>query len=162
MAGLPAYLGAETAAMSCFCQISARALRIGVAALQQAARADDALAGILNRYTQALFTQLAQSVACNRLHSLQERCARWLLQTHDRVMADEFPLTHEFLAQMLGVRRAGVTEAASALQQIGVITYKQGRVTVLSRKGLEDTACECYRVIRDEYDRLIGPTPAPK
>jgi CRP-like cAMP-binding protein len=159
MVGLPAHLGAETAAVTCFSQIPGRALRMGVEALRRATRAEDALTDALNRYAQAFFTQLSQGVACNRLHSLQERCARWLLQTHDRAMADEFPLTHEFLAQMLGVRRAGVTEAASGLQQAGAISYKQGRVTVLDRQALEDASCECYGVIRAEYERLVGPMP---
>jgi CRP-like cAMP-binding protein len=134
-------------------------LRVGVEALRRATRADGALTDVLNRYAQAFFTQLSQSVACNRLHSPPERCARWLLTTHDRVLADEFPLTHEFLAWMLGGRRAGATEAASGLQQGGTISYRQGRVTALDRQALQGALCECYGVIRAEYDRLVGPMP---
>ena len=110
---------------------------------------------VLHRYTQALFTQIAQSAACNRLHSTEQRCARWLLMTQDRVGANEFPLTHEFLGQMLGVRRATVTEVAGTLQKMGLITYYRGKITVINRKGLEATSCECYRVIQDDFDRLL-------
>jgi CRP-like cAMP-binding protein len=156
MVGLPIFLGAETSPMAAFCQIPGRAARMGAAALREAVRDGAALVRVLHRYTQALMTQLSQSVACNRLHPLQERCARWLLTTHDRAKADEFPMTHEFLAQMLGVRRAGVTEAARALQQAGCIRYHRGRVTIVDRTGLEDVSCECYRIIRAEYDSLLG------
>src|SRR5204863_5318248 len=111
---------------------------------------------LVQHYTQAFFAQVSQQVACNGLHSVQERCARWLLLTHDRVGADEFPLTQEFLAQMLGVRRASVTVAAGALQRAGFIRFRRGRLTVLDREGLEGSSCECYRVIRGEFERLLG------
>ncbi len=110
---------------------------------------------VLHRYTQALFTQIAQSAGCNRLHSIEQRCARWLLMTQDRVGADRFPLTQEFLGQMLGVRRATVTEAAGTLQKAGLITYSRGTIIVLDRQGLEAAACECYQIVRDDYDRLL-------
>jgi CRP-like cAMP-binding protein len=115
------------------------------------------LAHVIRLYTQALFTHLAQSAACNGIHRVEPRCARWLLQTHDRVDSDEFPVTHDYLAKMLGVRRAGVTEAAQALQNAGCIRYQQGRVEVLSRKRLQEASCECYGIITAEYERLIGP-----
>ena len=115
----------------------------------------DPLRGLAQRYAQALFTQVTQQVACNGLHSVEERCSRWMLLTHDRVGSDDFPLTQEFLAQMLGVRRASVTVAASALQHAGFIRYYRGRVTVIDREGLEDASCECYRIIRGEFDRLL-------
>lgn len=111
---------------------------------------------MVQRYTQALFTQIAQSAACNRAHPVEERAARWLLMTHDRVDADQFLLTQAFLAQMLGVRRAGVNAAAGILQRAGYITYSRGRITVRDRKGLESAACECYRIIADEFDRMLG------
>ena len=113
------------------------------------------LFSVCQRYTQALFTQVAQTAACNRLHDMTERCARWLLQTHDRVKQDEFDLTHEFLAQMLGVRRATVTVAVGALQQAGLITYRRGEMRILDRVGLEEAACPCYRIVTDEYERLL-------
>jgi len=114
-----------------------------------------ALASLVERYTLAFFSQVSQQVACNGLHSVEQRCARWLLLTHDRVGTDEFPMTHEFLAQMLGVRRASVTVTAGALQRAGFVQLSRGRVAVVDRAGLEDAACECYGVTREVYDRLL-------
>lgn len=105
----------------------------------------------LNLYTQAFFTQLAQSVSCNRVYNVEQRCARWLLMTHDRVTGDSFLLTHEFLAQMLGVRRAGVTEVAGRLQEAGLINYSRGRISIRNRKGLEKLSCECYQIVRTKF-----------
>jgi CRP-like cAMP-binding protein len=113
------------------------------------------LTQVVHRYTQAFVSQLSQQVACNGIHSIEERCARWLLLTHDRVGSDEFPITHEFLAQMLGVRRPSVSLVAATLQQAGLIRYHRGRVQVTDRKGLEAAACECYGVLREVFDRLI-------
>jgi CRP-like cAMP-binding protein len=118
--------------------------------------AGGAFTSVIQRYTQAFVTQLGQQVACNGLHSIEERCARWLLLTNDRVGADEFPLTQEFLSQMLGVRRPSVTVVAGILQQAGFIRFRRGRVTILDRQGLESAACECYRVLREVFDRLLG------
>lgn len=114
-----------------------------------------ALASLVERYTQAFFSQVAQQVACNGLHSIEKRCARWLLLTHDRVGADEFPMTHEYLAQMLGVRRASVTVTAGILQKAGFVEFNRARVTVVDRAGLEGAACECYGVTREVYERLL-------
>jgi CRP-like cAMP-binding protein len=114
-----------------------------------------ALASLVERYTLAFFSQVSQQVACNGLHSVEQRCARWLLLTHDRVGTDEFPMTHEFLAQMLGVRRASVTVTAGALQRAGFVEFSRGRVAVVDRAGLEGAACECYGVTREVYDRLL-------
>ena len=111
---------------------------------------------ITQRYVQVFFGQLSQQVACNGLHSIAERCSRWLLMTHDRVGSDEFPLTQEFLSQMLGVRRPSVTVVVGVLQQAGLIRYHRGRLTVLDREGLEASSCECYGVIRTQFDRLLG------
>jgi CRP-like cAMP-binding protein len=109
----------------------------------------------LNRYTQALMSMIARAVACNALHSVQQRACRWLLTTHDRVGIDEFLLTQEFLGQMLGVTRASVNEVAQDLQDVGAIRYTRGRISILDRHGLEQRSCECYRVIRTEFDRLL-------
>lgn len=108
------------------------------------------------RYAHAFFNQVAQSAACAHLHSLEARCCRWLLMTHDQMPTNEFLLTHEFLAMMLGVRRAGVTEAAGALQRAGLIQYSRGHVTILDRPGLEASSCECYRATKADFDRLLG------
>jgi CRP-like cAMP-binding protein len=110
---------------------------------------------MLLRYTQAFLTQVAQTAACNGAHLVDERCARWLLMTHDRVDGNEFRLTHEFLAFMLGVRRAGVTVAMRALQDARLISYTRGKVTVVDRSGLERKSCECYAVVRAHFERLL-------
>ena len=111
---------------------------------------------ILLRYTQTLFSKLAQQSACNRSHNMEERCARWILMTQDRVGHDEFPLTQEFRAYMLGARRASVTIAAGILARAGLIRYTRGKIQVLDRGRLEEASCECYGVIQQEYERLIG------
>jgi len=159
MAGVPVYLGAMQMAGHSFVQIAGNAYRMPASASREEVRRGSELAQILGRYVQALFTLVAQSSACNRKHSTEQRCARWLLMTHDRVGADEFPLTHEFLSHMLGVRRASVTLAMQILKRAGVIDYARGIVTVLDRAGLEEAACECYRIVRDEYDRLLTSPP---
>lgn len=111
---------------------------------------------IFLRYAMALFNQVAQSVACNRLHTLEERCARWLLITHDRVDGDEFKLTQEFLSYMLGVHRPAVTLAAGILQEAGFIRYSRGNITVMDRRGLEGASCSCYQATCDDYDSLAS------
>jgi CRP-like cAMP-binding protein len=116
---------------------------------------------LFNRYIQAYLTQVARGAACNRLHHLEARCARWLLMTHDRVGGDDaFPLKQEFLAMMLGVRRAGVTVAAGALQDAGLIRYRRGGIRVRDRAGLEGAACECYGIVRRNFERLLPKTDA--
>jgi CRP-like cAMP-binding protein len=153
---LSAVLGASQIPLDAMVQIPGEALRIPLDVLRQEIAAANELKAILDLYTQALFMQIAQAAACNRIHPIEERCARWLLMTHDRVESDEFPLTQEFLSQMLGVRRASVTVAANALQQNGLISYRRGSITVTDRKGLEAAACECYAIITREYERLVG------
>jgi CRP-like cAMP-binding protein len=111
---------------------------------------------VLHHYTHAFFNQVAQSAACNQFHSLEQRCSRWLLMTHDRMESDSFLLKQEFLAMMLGVRRAGVSAAAGALQRAGIISYSRGNVVILDRSGLERRSCECYRISKLEFDRLLG------
>ena len=115
---------------------------------------------LLLRYTQALITQISQTAVCNRLHSVEQQLCRWLLLSHDRVKADELVMTQELIADMLGVRREGVTVAAGRLQDIGAISYIRGHIKVLDRSKLEATACECYRVVKNEFDRLLGTATA--
>jgi CRP-like cAMP-binding protein len=154
--GVPVFLGAQVMGARDLYQVQVpgQAMAMDARAFLVAAGRDP-LRGLVQRYAQALFTQVTQQVACNGLHSVEERCSRWMLLTHDRVGSDDFPLTQEFLAQMLGVRRASVTVAAGALQHAGFIRYHRGRVTVIDREGLEEASCECYRTIRGEFDRLL-------
>jgi CRP-like cAMP-binding protein len=115
---------------------------------------NQALRQALFRYTYALMAQISQTAACNRFHEAEERLARWLLMTRDRVASDEFPLTHEFLAHMLGLRREGVTEAASALKRRGLIDYRRGKIQILDVKGLRASSCSCYQTVKTVYDRI--------
>jgi len=160
--------GAITLSARCVIQVAGHAKRMTSTALLEAVAADAGhnhnhkghppnLATLINRYSQALFEQVAQSAACNRLHALEQRCARWLLMTHDRVEGDEIPLTQEFLSYMLGVRRAGVTEACGTLQRSGLIRYRHGHISIIDRSGLEAAACECYGVAATAYTVLMGP-----
>jgi CRP-like cAMP-binding protein len=160
MAGLPAFLGTAESPNDAFCQIAGTAMRLSVGQLRRVLSQDGALHDLLHRYTQATMVQLSQTVACNRLHTTDERCARWLLQTRDRVGADEFTLTQEFLAQMLGVRRGTVSLTAGVLQQAGIIRYTRGRITVLDPEALHEAACDCYDLIQAEYQRLTA-APGP-
>lgn len=155
MAGLALFLGRDRAHGECYVQVPGHALRLPGAAFQAAAQSRPDLAQVLHRYTHALFVQAAQGTACNLTHSPLQRCARWLLMTDDRVEGDSFALKQEFLAQMIGERRPTVSRVESTLQARGIIAYTRGQVTVLDRKALEDTACSCYRVIRDEYDTML-------
>jgi CRP-like cAMP-binding protein len=161
MAGLPVFLQATlTSAHMSFAQIPGQALRMTAGRFGEfiASPQNGGLHTALNRYTQALISMIARAVACNSLHSLQQRACRWLLQTHDRVGGDEFVLTQEFLSQMLGVTRASVNEVAQELQDAGAIEYRRGRMAILDRGLLESRTCECYGVIRDEFDRLLEPS----
>lgn len=129
--------------------------RLPVAALCDNATPNSTLYRLIAHFNQALYTQTAQSSGCNRVHRLDERCARWLLVTQDRIKQDTFRLTHEFLGYMLGVRRSSVTLAMGTLQKAKLITYQRGNVTITDRAGLEDVSCECYTVITSEYKRLM-------
>lgn len=156
MVGTPVVLGRTSTHVRAFCQIPGPAKRLPTEVLAGEIERSPALRRMLNGYLQSLIIQLTQGVACNRLHSVEQRCATWLLATHDRVRADSFPLTQEFLAGMLGVRRASVTEVAGRLQKAGFLRYNHGKVTLLDRKGLEAAACECYAVIAREFERPFG------
>jgi CRP-like cAMP-binding protein len=156
MVGLPVFLGTNQAPARAFWQIAGTAFRLDGAFLQDDKRRGGALSVLLGIYTQGFFAQIAQSITCNRLHSLEQRCARWLLMTHDRVPSDDFPLKQEFLAQMLGVRRTGISEVAGRLQRKRLIKYSRGGMSVTDRRGLERLSCECYQVVAREYRRLLG------
>jgi CRP-like cAMP-binding protein len=154
MVGLPAFLGATTSPNYAYCQIAGQAGRLSVDGLHQFFRDDGVLHQLLHRYTQAFMVYLAQNVACNRLHTTEERCARWLAETQDRVGTQTFTLTQDFLAQMLGVRRATVSLNAAVLQRAGLVRDSRGRITVTDPQGLRDAACSCYTLVRNEFDRL--------
>jgi CRP-like cAMP-binding protein len=156
LVGIPAFLGADRSSTTAICHIPGEALRMEAQVFQEEMRRAGPLHGLVQRATQALLHQLAQTAACNHRHSVQQRMCRWLLLTHDRVGADDLPLTQEFLAQMLCVRRPTLTAVAGALQNAGLISYHRGRMSVLDRKGLEAASCECYRAVRKEIDRLLG------
>jgi len=161
MAGMPVFWGTVTIPTKAYCQIPGEAYRVSAGVFRSEVDRGGELPGLFLRYTQAAFNQVAWSAACNRVHPIEQRCARWLLMTHDRVGRDDFELKQELLAEMLGVRRAGVSAAAGALQRAGHIRYARGRICVVNRTGLESAACECYRVIRDEYSRLFNNTDHP-
>ena len=156
MVGLPVFLGEDVGTVRAFAQIPGTAERMESRAFARLSATSGAFHALLLRYTHAFLTQVAQTAACNGAHLVEQRCARWLLMTHDRVDGDEFPLTHEFLAFMLGVRRAGVTLAMGGLQDARLVHYVRGRVTVADRAGLERVSCECYAVVRAQYERLFG------
>jgi hypothetical protein len=156
MAGLPVLLGTDRSIGRLLVQIGGDADRMAADALQREAARLAEFRRLLLLYTQAFIIQVAQSTACNRLHSAEQRLARWLLICRDRIGRDELPITHETIAHMLGVRRATVTEAAGNLQRRGTIHYRRGVVTIVRRERLEAAACECYRIVREEFDRLLG------
>lgn len=162
MAGLPAFLGLPGSSFQTMGQIPGAHARLPIGDLLAAAAPGTALHALLLRYAQAYFVLGGQSAACNRLHPIEERCARWLLMCHDRVDGDTFPLTQEVLGQMLGVRRPSVTFAAGVLQRAGLIAYHRGIITILDRASLEAASCECYRVIQGEFARLAGDGTPPR
>lgn len=148
--GIFAALGAATVPNATFCQVDGKCFVMERSTFEDYLSKDRGFRQAMNAFVIGYVNVLAQLVACNRIHPLDARCARWLLMTHDRVGRKRFPLTQEFLAMMLGVRRSGVTLAASAFQDAGFITYSRGRMEILDRAGLEKEACECYQVTRRE------------
>jgi CRP-like cAMP-binding protein len=157
MVGLPVFLGADKTPLVAFQQIPGESMRMESEVFTKEIKRNGPLTAILHLYTQTLIVQIAQGTACNRAHSVAQRCARWLLMTHDRVgRRQRFLITQEFLGQMLGVRRAGVSEVASAFRKSKLIDYKRGMIHILNRKGLEKRTCECYWVIKNEIDRAIS------
>jgi CRP-like cAMP-binding protein len=155
LVGVPVLLGADTSPLEAMVQIPGSALRMEASAFRQEMGRRTALVGLLLRYVQALHIQVSLSAACNGRHTLPERLARWLLTARDRATSDRMPLSHEFLSMMLGVRRAGVTVAVGTLKAAGLIHHTHGQVTILDRQGLEAASCECYRTVREEYQRLV-------
>jgi CRP-like cAMP-binding protein len=155
MLGIPLILGISVSPQRALVRGSGAALRMTATSFHGELGQSLALQRGLNRYLYALMAQFAQTAACTRFHLLDARLARWLLMTHDRAHADTFHLTHDFLADMLGVRRVGVTKAAGVLQRRGLIRYKRGQITILDRSGLEAVSCGCYRSMKQTYDRIL-------
>lgn len=157
MVGIPIILRAETTSTECVIQVPGSGWRIRAATLRDAMEQSPSLSLLLLRYVQAFYDQASQTSACNARHDLPERLARWLLMVHDRVDGDKLPLTQEYLSVMLGVRRAGVTVAAHTLQEAGLIRYQRGLITIFDRAALEGAACECYGIVRQQFERMLGP-----
>ncbi|KAA0911054.1 Crp/Fnr family transcriptional regulator [Pusillimonas sp. ANT_WB101] len=154
--GVQLFMGGETTTSRAVVQSAGHAYRLKSQLLIDAFRCDGPLQRLLLRYTQALLTQMAQTAVCNRHHSVDQQLCRWLLLSLDRLPSNELVMTQDLIANMLGVRRAGVTKAAGKLQRMGLIHYSRGKITVLDRPGLESRVCECYAVVKAESDRLLS------
>ena len=159
MAGMPFILGMGVSGVRAIVQGAGTALRMASAPFRIEFDRNPSLQGALYRYTYALMAQVSQTAACNRFHEAEPRLSRWLLMTRDRVGSDEFLLTHEFLAHMLGVRREGVTEAASALKRRKLISYERGNIRILDVRGLKASSCSCYQIVKAVFDRAQGAAP---
>ena len=156
LVGLPLAFGEGAGQIGAYMQVSGSGLRIPAAVFRQEMERSAAMRALLLHYAAAYFNQMSQSAACTFLHPLEQRCCRWLAATADRMPSDQFVLTQEFLAMMLGVRRSSVSAVMSDLQRKGLLRYSRGRVTILDRKALQASACECYGIIKSETDRLLG------
>jgi CRP-like cAMP-binding protein len=160
--GVNAFMGGrETTQTTYIVQVAGRAMRLDARVLLDEFDRNKEMRDVMLRYTQAFIAQISQTTGCNSLHRIEQRLARWLLETHDRVESNHLKLTQEFLSQMLGVRRAGVTQIAQKLQESGLIRYQRGNVEILDLPGLEASACECFRTVKNEYDRLLGGKHEP-
>jgi CRP-like cAMP-binding protein len=159
LVGIALFMGGESTPSRALVQSEGWAYRIAAPILKQEFARGGATQHLMLRYTQALITQMAQTAVCNRHHSIDQQLCRWLLLSLDRLMGRDLQMTQELIANMLGVRREGVTEAAGKLQAAGLIHYSRGRITVLDRHGLETRCCECYEVVRREYERLMKAVP---
>jgi CRP-like cAMP-binding protein len=155
LVGVALFMGGETTPSRAVVQSAGKGYRLRAAAIKEEFNRSGPVLHLLLRYTQALITQMAQTAVCNRHHSLDQQLCRWLLLSLDRLTGNELVMTQELIANMLGVRREGVTEAALKLQKIELIKYTRGRITVIDRPGLEARVCECYAVVKTEYDRLL-------
>jgi CRP-like cAMP-binding protein len=155
MLGIPVLLGTNTTPMQSVVQIPGLAMRMEAKAFKREFDNGSAFKEVLLRYIHVLVIEISQTAACNKLHSIEGRLARWLLMSSDSIGSSELPLTQDFISSMLGIRRAGVTEAATALRGKGLISYRQGLITIVDRAGLETQACECHEVVKREYDRLF-------
>jgi CRP-like cAMP-binding protein len=159
VAGINAFMGGrEITQTEYIVQIPGQALKISAKALQIEFNRNTELRDVLLRYTQAFLAQVSQNVACNRLHDMDQRIARWILEVRDRVQADEFPLTHEFMAEMLGIRRASVSDASMKLKDLHIIEARRGSFKILDVKALQKNSCECYSALKAEYRRLLDAT----
>jgi len=155
MVGISLFMGGESTPSRAVVQSSGQGFRLKAQAIREESSRAGPVLHLLLRYTQALITQMTQTAACNRHHSVDQQLCRWLLLSLDRLQGSHLVMTQELIANMLGVRREGVTEAAGKLQNVGLIRYARGRITVLDRPGLEQRSCECYAVVKKEYDRLL-------
>ncbi|WP_341531025.1 Crp/Fnr family transcriptional regulator [Nostoc sp. UHCC 0302] len=155
MVGLSVIWGSNTTNTTAFVQIAGSSVMMKTGLLQAEFNRGGELQGLLLRYTHGLFTQVTQTLTCNSLHTIEQRLARWLLFIADRMQSDTFPLTQEYIAKMLGCRRSGVTEAAGRLSRAGMISYKRGVISILNHQNLEQTSCECYSMIKNEYARWV-------
>ncbi len=160
MSAFPLLMGASSTANESFCQVPGAAVRMPTAVFRALNASNNVMRQRLDRYLQAYVNMLGQLAACNRLHSIYERCSRWLLMSRDRVNTDDIELTHEYLAMMLGTGRSGVTIAASTLQRAGFIHYARGVITIVDRLGLESATCECYEVARRQFGGLLRDVDA--
>jgi CRP-like cAMP-binding protein len=160
LVGIALFMGGESTPSRALVQSAGHAYRLKSSIIKREFEQSSALRQLALRYTQALITQMGQTAVCNRYHTVEQQLCRWLLLSLDRLPANQLNMTQELIANMLGVRREGVTQAASHLQHAGLIEYHRGRITVLDRPGLEAHACECYSVVRKEYDRLLPPRSA--
>lgn len=158
--GIALFMGGESMPNRAIVQSAGMAYRLDGQTLNQEFSRSGAFQHLLMRYTLALFSQMAQTAVCNRHHSVDQQLCRWLLLSHDRLAGDELAMTQELIADMLGVRREGVTEAAGKLQEAGLIHYKRGHITIINRPGLEARVCECYAVVRKEFKRLLPDVTA--
>jgi CRP-like cAMP-binding protein len=156
LVGVALFMGGLTTPNRAVVQSAGNAFRLASKPLQAAFSMGGVFQSILLRYTQYLMTQISQTAVCNRLHSVEQQLARWLLINHDLLQSNKLVMTHELIANMLGVRREGVSIAAGNLQRTGLIKYSRGTITMLDRRAMETEVCECYRVVKDEYDRLLG------
>jgi CRP-like cAMP-binding protein len=154
--GIAVFMGGDSTPSRAIVQSAGQAYRLPAAELKREFNSDPAMRMLLLRYTQALITQMSQTAVCNRHHTIDQQLCRWLLLSMDRLPSNELTMTQELIANMLGVRREGVTEAAGKLQKLGVIRYQRGHITVLDRERLEELCCECYEVVRRETDRLAS------
>lgn len=155
--GINAFMGGrETTQTEYVAQLPGDAIKIAAEPLRIEFDRNTEMRAVMLKYTQAMIAHISQNVACNRLHTLEHRCARWLLEVRDRVQSDSFPLTHEFIAEMLGVDRASVSQAAMRLKNRGIINYTRGHINIADVPALEAESCECYKVLLDEYQRLLG------
>jgi len=158
--GIALFMGGETTPSRAIVQSAGNAYRLAGQLLKDEFHKDGDMQLLLLRYTQSLITQMAQTAVCNRHHSVDQQLCRWLLLSLDRLSSSQLTMTQELIANMLGVRREGVTEAAGKLQKLGVIRYHRGQITVLDRPKLESLCCECYAVVKKETDRLLPPRPS--